>query len=96
MLKEHVNAYKVEQKKFLLILLFNYLSCNGDAHLKNFSLFRDTNFEDYRLTPAYDFLNTSMHIGDETDTAFDLFKDDYMIKGSIYSGLEKNFINTVY
>lgn len=33
---------------------------NGDAHLKNFSLQKIE--EDYILTPAYDLLNTSIHI----------------------------------
>ena len=37
---------------------------NRDDHLKNFSLIRQG--EDYRLAPAYDLLNTSLHVnGDD-------------------------------
>ena len=37
---------------------------NGDAHLKNFSL-QQTPGGDYLLAPAYDLLNTSIHVADE-------------------------------
>jgi serine/threonine-protein kinase HipA len=36
---------------------------NGDAHYKNFSLI-ETSFGDFRLSPAYDLLNSSIHIND--------------------------------
>lgn len=49
--------------KFFTLVVFNYLFCNGDAHLKNFSLQATPN-GDYVLTPAYDLLNTSVHIDD--------------------------------
>jgi serine/threonine-protein kinase HipA len=44
-------------------LLFNYLFSNGDAHFKNFSLI-ETPLGDFRLSPAYDLLNSRMHIAD--------------------------------
>jgi len=56
--------------------VFNYLIRNGDAHLKNFSLIRNEEYGDYTLTPAYDLLNTRLHVPDETRTALPLFKDD--------------------
>ena len=34
---------------------------NGDAHVKNFSVLQ-TPFDDYRLAPAYDLINTLIHI----------------------------------
>lgn len=43
--------------------MFNYLFSNGDAHFKNFSLL-ETPMGDYRLSPAYDLLNSSIHIKD--------------------------------
>ena len=43
--------------------MFNYLFSNGDAHFKNFSLL-ETSMGDFRLSPAYDLLNSSIHIED--------------------------------
>ncbi len=56
-------GYKVEAPKLFKLLLFNYLFSNGDAHLKNFSIL-ETPMGDYRLSPAYDLLNTRIHIED--------------------------------
>jgi serine/threonine-protein kinase HipA len=50
-------------------LVFNYLFSNGDAHFKNFSLL-ETPMGDYRLSPAYDLLNSRIHIEDK-DFALD-------------------------
>ena len=59
------------------ILLFNYVFANGDAHLKNFSLYRSEQ-GDYVLTPAYDLLNTSVHFpGEPTATGLDFFADGH-------------------
>ncbi len=71
-LKRYCQAYPVESEKLFLRILFNYVFSNGDAHLKNFSLFRSA-FGDYVLTPAYDLLCTSLHFPDEARTALDLF-----------------------
>lgn len=62
-----VPAYKIEAPKLLRLILFNYLFSNGDAHFKNFSLL-ETRMGDFRLSPAYDLLNSRMHIED-TDFA---------------------------
>lgn len=77
-MKKHVAAYAVEAEKFYRLVLFNYLVSNGDAHLKNFSLQRNSEFGDYLLTPAYDIMNTSLHVPGEEDTALSLFSGDYM------------------
>ena len=61
LIDEHVAAAKVEKLKFFQLIIFNYLVCNDDAHLKNFS-FMSTNGKDYRMTPAYDLLNTHLHL----------------------------------
>lgn len=63
LLRNNVAAWPVEMTKFFTLVVFNYLFCNGDAHLKNFSLQATPN-GDYVLTPAYDLLNTSVHIDD--------------------------------
>lgn len=63
LLRTHLPAYPVESVKLFRLLLFNYLFSNGDAHLKNFSLV-ETPLGDYRLSPAYDLLNSRIHIAD--------------------------------
>lgn len=65
----HLPAYKLESPKLLKLLVFNYLFSNGDAHFKNFSLL-ETPMGDYRLSPAYDLLNSRIHI-DDKDFALD-------------------------
>ena len=69
LLKKYVPAYDVEAPKLLKLILFNYLFSNGDAHLKNFSLIQ-TELGDFKLSPAYDLLNSRIHIEDK-DFALD-------------------------
>lgn len=69
LMKAHLPAYTLEAPKLFKLLLFNYLFSNGDAHLKNFSLL-ETPMGDYRLSPAYDLLNSRIHIED-SDFALD-------------------------
>ena len=59
------------------LVLFNFLFANGDAHLKNFSLL-ETAHSDYVLAPAYDLINTRLHV-DDTDFALQkgLFADGF-------------------
>ena len=64
LMKAHLPAYKIEATKLIKLLVFNYLFSNGDAHLKNFSLL-ETPLGDYRLSPAYDLLNSRIHIMDK-------------------------------
>ena len=54
-------ASKVELLRFYRYVIFNYLFCNADAHLKNFSLMDDGKGF-YRLSPGYDLLNTLLHL----------------------------------
>lgn len=63
LMKKYMPAYQVEAPKLFKLLLFNYLMSNGDAHYKNFSLI-ETPFGDFKLSPAYDLLNSRMHIDD--------------------------------
>ncbi|MCU4177254.1 type II toxin-antitoxin system HipA family toxin [Carboxylicivirga sp. N1Y90] len=63
-LKKFVPAYSVEAPKLLKLVLFNYIFSNGDAHFKNFSLIQ-TEFGDFKLSPAYDLLNSRIHIEDK-------------------------------
>ena len=64
LMKSYLPAYKLEATKLFKTLVFNYLYSNGDAHLKNFSII-ETPMGDYRLSPAYDLLNSRIHINDK-------------------------------
>ena len=75
--QKYVPAWKVELEKYLRLVVFNYAFSNGDAHLKNFSLL-ESSAGDYRLSPAYDLLDTRIHVAD-TDFALSkgLFEDNF-------------------
>lgn len=77
LIRQYVPAWRVEIEKFFVLVVFNFLFSNGDAHLKNFSLLESSQ-GDYLLSPAYDLINTRLHV-DDTDFALDkgLFVDDF-------------------
>jgi serine/threonine-protein kinase HipA len=77
LIRKYVPAWRIEIEKFFSRVVFNYLFSNGDAHLKNFSLL-ETSGGDYALSPAYDLVNTRMHLVDN-DFALSkgLFGDDF-------------------
>jgi serine/threonine-protein kinase HipA len=72
---KHCAAARIEIEKLFKLVVFNYIFGNGDAHLKNFSLI-ETVYGDFVLSPAYDLINTNIHLPNESRTALDLF-DDY-------------------
>jgi len=72
-MQQYVPAYAVEAPKLFKTILFNYLFSNGDAHLKNFSLL-ETSDGDFVLSPAYDLLNSQLHIADS----------DFALLGGLY------------
>lgn len=69
LMQEHLPVYTIEAPKLYKRIAFNYLFSNGDAHFKNFSLIENPQ-GDYRLSPAYDLLNSRIHINDK-DFALD-------------------------
>ncbi|MBR1688321.1 MAG: HipA domain-containing protein [Prevotella sp.] len=75
-IRKYVVAAPIEILKFFRIVVFNYLTLNDDAHLKNFSLINRGDGE-YHLAPAYDLINTSLHLGKPRIFALDkgLFKE---------------------
>ncbi|MBK8703494.1 MAG: HipA domain-containing protein [Saprospiraceae bacterium] len=77
LVQKYVPAWRVEIEKFFSLVVFNFLFSNGDAHLKNFSLLESTR-GDYLLSPAYDLINTRLHV-DDSDFALDkgLFADGF-------------------
>lgn len=77
-LRNNVAAWKIDMERFFTLIVFNYIYGNADAHAKNFSIIRQG--ADYRLAPAYDLLNTSLHVGG----------DDFALDGGLSSNLEKS------
>lgn len=77
LIQKYVPAWRVEIEKYFSLVMFNFLFSNGDAHLKNFSLLESSK-GDYLLSPAYDLINTKLHV-DDSDFALDkgLFGDNF-------------------
>lgn len=84
LLKANVSAWQVEMSHLFALIVFNYLFANGDAHLKNFSLQQSAG-GDYLLSPAYDLMNTSIHVQDE-----DFALQDGLIPKSEHSEIYSN------
>ena len=67
----------IECRKAFFTIIFNYVFSNGDAHLKNFSVYQSPQ-GDYILTPTYDLLNTAIHFPNEPSaTGLDFFADGH-------------------
>lgn len=86
LIRHFVPAAQPDVDEFFRLTLFNYLVGNGDAHLKNYSLHRRSETGEYHLTPAYDLLNTSLHVQDGNGLALDLFADDYETPSFVANG----------
>ena len=76
LIQRFTTAASVEVLKFFRLVVFNYLILNDDAHLKNFSLINRGDGE-YHLAPAYDLINTSLHLYEPRIFALDkgLFRE---------------------
>ena len=77
---------------FLRILIFNFLTGNGDVHLKNISLL-ETADGDMMLSPSYDLMNTKIHLNDNL-MALNLFEEleqTSLPLGKIYSYKSEDF-----
>lgn len=77
-IRSNVSAWMIDMERFFELVVFNYIYGNGDAHMKNFSLIRQG--QDYRLAPAYDLLNTSLHVQG----------DDFGLDGGLSPNIEKS------
>ncbi|HRQ90215.1 MAG TPA: HipA domain-containing protein [Bacteroidia bacterium] len=75
-LERYCPSYAIEVEKLFRLVVFNYAVGNGDAHFKNFSLV-PTPLGDHVLSPAYDLVNTRLHLPQESALALDLFEDDF-------------------
>src|SRR5690606_31451177 len=86
------------------LILFNYLVSNGDAHFKNFSLI-ETPQGDFKLSPAYDLLNSRIHIEDRDFALEEGLLPPNLTKGKIkeqffklgkLSGISEKQVQKVY
>lgn len=59
-IRRYVKSAIVDILRFFKVVVFNFITLNDDAHLKNFSLV--SNGREYHLSPAYDLVNTSLHL----------------------------------
>ncbi len=59
-IRQYVKTPEIDILRFFRVLLFNFITLNDDAHLKNFTL--TDHGDEYHLSPAYDLVNTSLHI----------------------------------
>ena len=87
LIRRFTSAASVEVLKFFRLVVFNYLILNDDAHLKNFSLINRGDGE-YRLAPAYDLINTCLHLYEPRIFALD--------KGLFREGMIMTDTHTVY
>lgn len=77
-IRRFVKSAPVDLLRFFDIVLFNFVTLNDDAHLKNFSLINYG--REYHLSPAYDLVNTSLQIATPRLFALD--------KGLFQEGME--------
>lgn len=64
LVRRYASEPGIDALRLYRLLLFCWWTGNGDAHLKNFSLFADDQGVQ-RLTPAYDLLSTRLVIADD-------------------------------
>ena len=64
-IKENIPAWMPQMEQFFRMVVFDYLFANEDAHMKNFSLVNRGG--EYFLAPAYDLINTCIHIQSGSD-----------------------------
>lgn len=78
-IKRYIPAWPVALERFFRLVVFNYIFANGDAHLKNFSvLYLEDG--DLQLAPAYDLINTHIHLDDS----------DFAMRDGLSRTLEKS------
>jgi len=65
---QHTQAGLLNLNDYFRRILFCFLTANGDMHLKNWSLLEmEKNPGIFRLSPAYDWLNTRIALPQERD-----------------------------
>jgi serine/threonine-protein kinase HipA len=81
-MRTYLPLYALESIRLFKLLMFNYLFSNGDAHFKNFSVV-ETGMGDFRLSPAYDLLNSRLHVKDSDFALHDGLLPRQLANGNI-------------
>lgn len=94
---QYCGTPKLDLTNYMQLLLFCFVTGNNDMHLKNFSLYRPSNF--YQLTPAYDLINVAIaNPKDKEELALTIsgrktkLKLDDFLKAAHTMGLEENVV----
>jgi len=66
-IRKIIPAWMPQMEQYFRMVVFDYLFGNEDAHMKNFSLIN--RYGEYFLAPAYDLINTCIHIQSDSDMA---------------------------
>ncbi len=64
-IRKIIPAWMPQMEQFFKMVVFDYMFANEDAHMKNFSLINRDG--EYFMAPAYDLINTRIHIQSEND-----------------------------
>ncbi len=85
-IRKYVKAALIDIRRFYRLILFNFITLNDDAHLKNFSLIKRNG--EYRLAPAYDLVNTNLQLSEPRIFALDkgLLKDGGVLNDPVHLG----------
>ena len=94
---QYCDMPKLDLTNYMQLLLFCFVTCNNDMHLKNFSLYRPDS--SYQLSPAYDLLNIAIvNPKDKEEMALSLSGrkskltlNDFL-KSAMTMGLEENVV----
>ena len=81
-IRRFVPAWMPQMEQFFRLVVFNYLFANEDAHMKNFSLINKNG--EYFLAPAYDLVNTCIHIQSGSDLGLTDGLSPEMEKSDVY------------
>lgn len=65
-IRRYSAAPQLDVVNFWEVVVFSWITGNADMHLKNFSLYRDTDIG-YTLTPAYDMLSTALAMPEDNE-----------------------------
>lgn len=77
-----IPAWMPQMEQFFKMVVFDYLFGNEDAHMKNFSLINRGG--EYFLAPAYDLINTCIHIQSGSDLGLMGCLSPDIVKSEVY------------
>lgn len=83
-IRGYVKAASIDILNLFRLVLYNFITLNDDAHLKNFSLIKRNG--EYRLSPAYDLINTALQVYEPRLFALEkgLFKEGMYLSDTRY------------